>query len=106
MDAIISMMEDVSVMVCWWEVAPGNMPAEADDVTAEGPGDVLVELSSTSTLGERVRRFFAAGPSTVFVDNFGLALVHVDVLPFASADEPCAVFGLLLPDMFIHCMWK
>ena len=44
MDAIISMMEDVLVLVCWWEAAPGAVPAEADDVPAEGPGDVPGEL--------------------------------------------------------------
>ena len=57
-EAIMSMMEDVSAVVCW-EVAPGKAPAEADDVPAEGPGNVPAEspvvepaeLSSTPTLG-------------------------------------------------------
>ena len=103
MDAIISIMADVSVVVGWWEAAPGTVLAEVDAVPAEGPGDVLGELTSTPTLGERDRRFFAAGPSTALVDDFGLALVHVDALPFTSAVDFRAVFGLPLPDMFLYC---
>ena len=110
-EAIISMMEDVSVEVSWWEIVVGNEPTEADDVPAEGPGKkpaeapgvVPTELPSTSTLGERVLRFLAAGPSPVFVDDFGLTLVHVDALPFVSAADLRADLGLPLPDMFTRC---
>ena len=113
-EAIISMREVVSAVVSW-EVVPDKAPAEAEDVPAEDPGNVPAEgpgnvpaespvvepaeLSSTPTLEERTRRFFGAGPSPVFVDDFGLALEHVDALPFVSAAAFRAVFGLPLPDM-------